>query len=131
MSENKIGHEALNEKLLKFIGFKYVEKPLPKGRTWKDWYIENYPAGNPNGKCFVKPDVVNSLDLQHRWIYPKLAELNYEITKHLHPNDTEGNWRITLFALKSPFKDAEASDENEAVAFALACEKLIDELEEK
>ncbi len=117
--------KALNEKLLKFAGFTFTEKPLPKGKSYKEWkYPESYGYLNQPGV----PDLVNSLDAQAKWIYPKLAQ-DYRIDKIYHPITKV--WAISLSHLVVGAEETLYSpyDESESVAFALVVEKLIDSME--
>lgn len=115
--------QKLNENLLKFAGF--TSKKHPSG-NWLMWYEElsNHKRIYYDNK---PPDLVNSLDAQAKWIYPKLQKIGYTISLNMY--ECSGcscdianiitNIKLTTY------------DNNLSVSFALAVEKLIDSMEKK
>ncbi len=110
----------LNEKLASFAGFKipinkFDNKPFPHSKYSADLWE------NPNGEIIRElPDLVNNLNNQEKWIYPKLKALDCEV----HKEFKKDWWNVKLS--HEYFYHGYA--EYEALAFALAVEKLIDSL---
>jgi hypothetical protein len=116
-----IDEKSLNEKLAKWLGFKKIEPPEwdyrninPKTLRWID------PTGR---KLSLLLPLVVSLNAQVKWLYPKLKC----ITK---TNNFKG-WLVSLNMGTGKIPSYIGEDENEAIAFALACEKYIDSLDDK
>jgi len=98
MVEKELDTKALNIKLLKFAGLNFPE------------YVMKYES--------IIPDLVNSLDEQSKYIYPKLKELRYTL---INKRTTSSGWLVTI-----GLDNYEGLNESESLAFALAVEKLID-----
>lgn len=74
----KNDEQKLNEKLLRFAGFIKMLEP-----EWSQNDNKNLRWIYPNGQKYsMHPNLITSLDLQTKWIYPKLAEAQLEIQLH-------------------------------------------------
>jgi len=105
----EIDYKKLNEKLATFCGFK-------KMKYGKGYFLD--------GSCGVYelPDLVNDPKAQQTFIYPKLRELKMDFTIYYYWFQDVHSAMIfddnpTSFESKSP-----------TVAFALACNEVIDHL---
>lgn len=124
--------KALNEKLLKFAGFKipineYDGKPFKKSK-----YPESDVWERPDKKLITGidlPYLVNNPTDQLKWIYPKLYNLPESVhgdtTILIEWNSEYRQWYCQLNLLKT----FEATDKEQPVAFALAVAQYIDDLE--
>jgi hypothetical protein len=120
----KIDTKALNEKLLNFAGVRFEKHQLAHHLFSSGYYYK--------GKNIRKtaPDLVHSLDTQAKYIYPKLRSLNqynFLVVEGLVPFPGI-YWAKIVDSLNPHLATFLISHENPAVAFALACEKLIDSL---
>ncbi|MFA5299289.1 MAG: hypothetical protein WC389_13955 [Lutibacter sp.] len=118
--------KELNEKLLKFAGFIKILKP-----EWSQNDNKNLRWIYPNGQKYsTHPNLITSLDLQAKWIYPKIAEAQLEIQLH---KDWDIQWRNHPYVcqiIKSSHYQVGYGEDNDSmsIAFALAVEKYIDGL---
>jgi hypothetical protein len=123
--------KALNEKLMKFCGIEYgkADKFVSLPSLWCYGYYLN-------GKRIRRtcPDLVHELDAQKKYIHPKLSHDEYElslisgkINKTTNPLWTN---TVSIFDIKRNIVFSDRND-NMALAFALAVEKLIDSMEIK
>lgn len=127
---NKIDTKTLNEKLAVWVGFKipinrFTNKPFPHNKHSANLWE------TPEGMITTElPDLVGSLDAQVKWIYPKLVNLRYIffIGNPVNFHNNQYNVEILSEDYELEYK---TSDNNPAMAFALAVEKLIDSLEKK
>ena len=113
----------VQNKLAKFAGFKEVRfKEPPYEVCWVE---------DKNGKMFTdgEPDLVNSLDAQATYLYPKFEALGYYPL--LHPYCMPERYWVGFGKLEFEEFKAPITQQKYANAFALACEKLIDTLEKK
>jgi hypothetical protein len=108
-------NKVLQNKLAKWIGL--TQNPY----TLK-WFSD------PN-TCIGDVDLVNSLDAQREYVFPKIYNLPEAVYGDVN---IQMEW-VAEYKKWNVFIDLvdtyDASDENLAVAFALACKKLIDSLE--
>jgi hypothetical protein len=115
-------NQPLNEKLLKFAGF-----------TYKSWITENTTKywHDVSGDCkFRTPNLVNSLDAQSKYIYPKLQKDGYNIS--IIAYECYGfDCIITNCVRPNELRFNKKDNNSMSMAFALCCEKLIDSLEKK
>ncbi len=140
---DKIDAKALNEKLAIWVGFhipinEYDGKPFRHGKDCAN--IWESPI-----KEFVNelPNLVGSLDEQHKWLWKKLKEIGYMVRyqySELYDNDTGKklfNWTYycTLYDVSRKYLHSYNPDgfsnDNPAIACAIAVGKLIDWLEKE
>ncbi len=112
----------LNEKLLKFAGFTYKEKLLPKGKSYKSWELPKDYFGT------TIPDLVNSLDAQSKWLMPKLQNEGYCITMDAFDRNGFG---VEIMNIITRRTIRIRSHESFSLAVALAVEKLIDSMDKE
>ncbi|MFA5299949.1 MAG: hypothetical protein WC389_17320 [Lutibacter sp.] len=128
--ENKIDLEALQKKLQKFVGFKEMRFDDPPHEVA---WIED-----KDGHMFTDgvPDLVNDAKVQQDYLYTKIVEKFGEKLEGIGYiyDDQKKQWSclINLYSSYGIYSIPELGiySENLAVAFALACEKLIDSLKE-
>jgi hypothetical protein len=113
-------NKLLQKKLEKFAGFKEIRfKEPPYEVAWVE---------DEDGHMFTDgvPDLVSSLDAQAEYIYQMLNI--YHIQKNFI-SDT-GYWNVDIYKPGAKYEDFFTGYSlHESVAFALACEKIIDSLE--
>jgi hypothetical protein len=125
----EIDTKALNEKIAKWIGFKFVniKNHYDDGSTFNGW---KSPLINKNPYSYTLrpelPDLVNSLDAQAKWIWPELTLYGYAIEINV---DIFGKIWCSLILVMNNYSTIQHTDKNAALAFALAVEKLIDSLD--
>ena len=118
--DNEVDTKALNEKLAIFCGFKKLNEPewsQNEGKTLR-WV---YPDGH---KMSLLPQLVNSLDAQSKWIYPKLIKDNLRITKDYNPR--MNIWKVEIYNTNN---EGLSENKSEALAFAFAVSRYIDSLD--
>jgi hypothetical protein len=116
-------NKSLNEKLLEFVGLEYKNQQLIHHLFACGYYLD--------GKLIRKtcPDLVNELGMQSKYLYPKLIELKCYVFKGLvKPINEDYYWVVTIHYNGTRIMEEHKS---EALAFALACERLIYELEKE
>lgn len=135
--------KKLNEKLMKFVGIfkvdvnKELRQENSKSELYKDGMIEYYWNDRKHwvGSEYdnTKPDLVNDPRIQMEYLYPKIIEkfgAKFEGIEYIY-DDKNKKW----FCLINLFSDYGVQSvpevgiytENPAVAFALACGKLVDD----
>jgi len=114
---------TLNKKLALFIGFKSENYDDAYGLPRTRYYY-------PDGKIVdTAIDLVNDANSQVKWIYPKIANLPESIygdTNFGIEWDSESRKYYAFIVITGMY---DCTNENPALAFALAVEKLIDYLE--
>lgn len=116
----EIDAKKLNEKLLKFAGFYKKE--------WISEILWHYPTDYGADVKFKEPNLVKCLELQTKYLYPKLKENQCYVTKKY--NYETDDYAVFIYRLSKPPIES-VGQKSEALAFALAVEKLINSLEKK
>lgn len=128
---DKIDTKKLNEKLLKLAGIEFKEYDyvvpikdiLGRISQTRKAHFRGYVKDGKSINRSAYLDLVRDLNAQAKWIYPILA--GKTITKS---NYYKG-WHTGINTDK--LFGAGGNGETEPLSFALACEKLIDSLENK
>ncbi|KKN75181.1 hypothetical protein LCGC14_0383400 [marine sediment metagenome] len=103
--------EELNKKLAEWAGGKY---------EFGHWWLRDY-----NEQTCNPPNFTKSLDACFKWLVPKLFELGYSCGMIIAEVSSKARYRFVV-DLANTEVGVEAQDENPALAFCLAIEKLID-----
>jgi len=118
---NKIDEQKLNNKILKWLGFKDNYSDADHD---KSLYISPQ-CTDPNGELCCKPDLVNDLNAQIKYIWnkiPDLVEINYNLNTRM--------CELKRYSLTKIYQTLWGKSNNPALAFALAINKYISSLED-
>jgi hypothetical protein len=112
--------KALNEKLLKFAGFKNI-----KDERTLYGILADYPDNPTMIEC-VTPNITKDANTQIKYLYPKIYNLLKSVYGDnnilLEWNSEYKEWYCQINLIET----FDATDKEQSIAFALACEKYID-----